>query len=264
MAAKTEHATKALSGLDASGALSPDTRSALQKVEGAVEKITEGLGAQSEKDELLLALILVDDSASIATRIAEIRLGHSLALKALRSQSFDADVQIQTRALSRGVLSPYNSLANVGPLTEQNYSGSRLAGVTPLYLQSLLTLYTVMVKAQQEEERGVKVRTFTLIITDGVDNNSGAVTATHVQAIVTDMLEFATNHIVAGMGIGESADFRAIFHSLGIPERWIFTPGTSVKELEEVFDMIAKSLCLSASSEIEFARQLAAGPPSRS
>jgi hypothetical protein len=145
-------------------------------------------------------------------------------------------------------------------LTERNYSGSRLAAKTPLYLQTLLTLGTVMVKAQEEEERGAKARTFTLIITDGGDNSSGAITSGHVRAMVADMLEFSTNHILAGMGVGEQADFRKVFRSMGIPDCWIFTPGTSVDELRRIFSKIGRSLALAASSATAFA-QLAPGPP---
>jgi hypothetical protein len=120
-----------------------------------------------------------------------------------------------------------------------------------------------MLKAQEEENRGVRVRTFSLIITDGEDNRSAEIAASHVHVLVTDMLEFATNHIVAGMGIGERAvvDFRTIFQGMGIPEPWRFTPGTSVEELRNKFRVIAKSLLLAASSESAFA-QLVPAPPS--
>jgi len=256
---ETERAARPLESMYRSGTLSDGATDALLTVTKGVERVAAGLGDRSSADELLLATILVDDSASIAININEIRFGHKLMLDALRAEAFAANVQVHTRALNRGVLSPYSDLSSTPSLTEQNYSGSRLANTTPLYLQSLLTLGTVMVKAQEEEEHGVKVRTFTLIITDGEDNSSGAISAIHVRYLVKDMLEFSANHIVAGMGVGERTDFRQIFRSMGIPECWIFTPGTSMDELRAVFRKIAQSLCLAASSEAEFL-QLAAGP----
>jgi hypothetical protein len=258
---EVERAAESLEALYRSGALSDDTKDALVSVKGVAEQIASGLGDRSEGDELLLAVILVDDSTSVAINMPEIRLGHKLMLDALRAEAFTADVQVHTRALNRGVLSPYKSLASAAPLTEQNYSGSRLMPKTPLYLQSLLTLGTVMVKAQEEEERGVKVRTFSLILTDGEDNQSGRIESSHVRALTTDMLEFSMAHIVAGMGVGERIDYREVFRSMGVPERWIFTPGSSVDELRHVFRQIARSLALAASSESGFL-QLAAGPPS--
>jgi hypothetical protein len=260
MGQEIERAAGPLEGLYRSGALSDDTKDALLYVPGAVEKIAAGLGERSAGNELLLALILVDDSTSIAMRIKEIRFGHNLLLEALRAEASDADIQVHTRALNRGVLSPYETLANATPLSERNYSGSYLVPKTPLYLQSLLTLGTVMVKAQEEEERGVKVRTFTLIITDDADNNSGNVGASHVRTLATDMLEFSTNHLVAGMGVGEHVDYREVFSSMGIPRNWIFTPGTSVDELRRKFRKLARSLALAASSEAAFL-QLAPAPP---
>lgn len=261
MGQEIERAAKSLEALYRSGALSDDTKNALLNVRGVANKVAAGLGERSEGDELLLAVILVDDSTSVAANMAEIRLGHKLMLEALRAESFGADVQVHTRTLNGGVMSPYERLAVATALTDQNYSGSRLVPETPLYLQGLLTLGTVMVKAQEEEERGVKVRTFSLILTDGADNKSGAVGANHVHALVTDMLEFSTNHIIAGMGVGEQVDYRQVFRSMGVPERWIFTPGSSVDELRRIFRQIARSLALAASSEAAFL-QLAAGPPS--
>jgi hypothetical protein len=247
-----------------SGALSDESTAALQDVREISEKLSQGLGDDSNRDEVVLVAIVVDDSTSIALNMPEIRVGHELMLDALRAESFEADVQVHTRALNRGIISPYKSLSSASPLTEQNYSAQRLVPETPLYLQSLLTLGTVMVKAQQEEQRGAKVRTFTLIISDGEDNKSGKITARHVHALVTDMLDFTSNHMVAGMGVAEKVDYRHIFTSMGLPEKWVFNPGASITDLRAAFKQVARSLAIAASSETEFAAQLALGPPGSS
>lgn len=257
MGTEIERTAAAIEALYLSGGISDAAKNALARIDRASEQIVRGLGDASNGDELLLALILVDDSGSVSGNVGEIRSGHQLMLDALRTERFAADVQVQTRLLNRGVVSPYTSLARAARLNEHNYSAN--ATVTPLYLQSLLTLGTVMVKAQEEEARGVKVRTFTLIITDGEDNKSELIHAQDVHAVVTDMLEFASNHIVAGMGVGER-DFRRIFRSMAIPDSWIFTPGSSIDELRRMFRQIAKSLALAASSETVFL-QLLPGPP---
>jgi hypothetical protein len=259
MASELDRTAGSLKRLYTSGALSKESADALTTRETVLD-ISKGLGETTSSPEVLLVSILVDDSTSIAINIGEICFGYDQMLQALRAEPFTADVQVHTRALNRGVISPYVSLAKIRSLTDQGYSGSRLVSETPLYLQSLLTLGTVMTKAQEEEDRGAKIRTFTLIITDGEDNTLGETTAAHVRAVVTDMLEFSTNNIVAGMGVGErrSVDFRQVFRSMGIPERWIFTPGTSIEELRAVFREIAETLCLAASSETEFL-QLVAG-----
>jgi hypothetical protein len=254
-----ERADTSLKALYLTGALSDAASEALAIVKAAAE-IGAALGEHSAGDELVLASILVDDSTSIADNIGEIRSGHGHMLEALRAERFEADVQVQTRALNKGLLSPCTSLATATPLTERNYNSARLVAETPLYLQSILTLGTVMTKAQEEETRGVTVRTFTLIVTDGHNNSLNSIRASHVRAIVTDMREFATNHIVAAMGIGEPRYFKSVFQSMGIPQDWIFTPGSSVEELRRMFRWIAHCLALAASSDTAFA-QLLPGPP---
>lgn len=261
MGQEIERAAGSLEALYRSGALSNEASDAFAAVEAAAD-IGAALGKWSANDELLLASILVDDSTSITYQIDEIRSGHKQMLEALRAEPFEADVQVHTRLLNHGVLAPYKDLASATALTEQNYNVAHLEKVTPLYLQSLLTLGTVMAKAQEEASRGVKTRTFTLLITDG-GNNSGSVTANQVRALVTDVLDFATNHIVAAMGIGDPSYFQTVFQSMGIPEKWIFTPGASVDELRRMFREIAHSLALAASSETAFT-QLLLGPPSDS
>jgi hypothetical protein len=240
------------------GAVSQETTDALLDTEQAAVEIGRGLGEHSSARDVLLATILVDDSTSIGRLVPEVRYGHSLLLDALASESTTADVQVLTRALNRGVIAPYKSLSRATPLTEANFSGRTQIPHTPLYLQTVLTLGTVLAKAHELEG---KVRTFTLIITDGMNEATSApTTARDVRAIVADMMQFATNHIVAGMGIGEYCDFRAVFREMGIPERWILTTGVSAAELRAKFRQIAESLMLAASSEAEFQRQLASGP----
>jgi hypothetical protein len=258
-----ERATEHLEGLYRSGGLSEASKDALLAALPAGKTalaIGNGLGEKASSPELLLASVLVDDSPSVAPNVAEIRFGHKLMLDAL-AQEAAANVQVLTCALNRGIISPYRPLSQAVPLTTENFSGATLLAWTPLYLRSLLTLGTVVTKAQEEEERGARVRTFTLIITDGEDNRSGDISATDVRALVKDMLEFSTSHIVAGMGVGERVDFHQVFRSMGIPERWIFTSGATVDELRAVFRRVAASLRLAASSELAF-HQLAAGPES--
>lgn len=261
MGNEIERAESSLEHLYGSGGLSDESAQALEKVE--LDGVGQALGDVSSSPELLLVSVLVDDSTSIARNIDDIRFGYGRLLEALRTKSFDAEVRVHARAMNRGVISPYTALVEAPSLTDHNYSGSNLAPVTPLYLQSVLLLGTVLLKAQEEEDRGARVRTFTLIITDGEDNKSGDITVRDVRAMVVDMLDFSTNHIVAGMGVGErsAVDFRDIFDEMSIPKDRRYTPGTSVKRLQEAFDDIAELLQLAASSETDFA-QLLPGSPS--
>lgn len=256
MPSDAERVGRSLAQLYQGGGLSPDSASALQKAKPA--RVGTALGEAVDASELLLVSVLVDDSISIARDIDDIRLGYGKLLKAVRTKPLDAVVQFHVRAMNSGVISPYTSLAKAPSLTEANYSGSRLAQVTPLFLQSVLMLGTVLLKAQEAEDRGTRVRTFTLLITDGEDNKSGDITVDDVRAMVTNMLNLWTNHIVAGMGVGERPvpQFQDIFTKMGIPKDRQYTPGTSVEKLQEAFDQIADTLALAASSEAAFAQLL--------
>ena len=260
MGQEIERVARSLGRLYQAGDLAEDSRQAL-KAPGIVAAIGRGLGEQSSADELLLATILVDDSMSIARNIDEVRRGHNEMLAALRETTNTAEVRVQTRALNRGILSPYRPIAQAMQLDGRTFSGRLLAEQTPLYLQSLITLSTVMVKAREEELRGAKVRTFTLVVTDAEDNKSEGITAKDVHFVVTDMMELMTNHIVAGMGVGErpeTVDFGQIFSNMGIQKRWHFTSACTAEEIREEFDRIVSKLQLAAASEAEFL-QLVAG-----
>lgn len=256
----TNRAANALEAAYAEGGISEASKDALLAVPDIGREIGASLGISGQAGELLLVTILADDSESIGYQASEVRQGHTLMLEALGG-GFATEVLVHTRLLSGGVLSPYKQLSEAARLTGANYSAS--AGSTPLYAQSVITLGSVMAKAREEEAAGRRVRTFTLIITDGEDNASLATTATAVRHLVTDMLEFATNHIVAGMGIGDPDVFRRILRGMGIPAAWIFTPSSSVDELRAVFKTVADSLELAATSESGFL-QLTSGPVSGS
>ena len=259
---QTERAAGLLERLYGSGAISRGSTDALLATGLAAPQIENGLGKTASSNELLLASVLVDDSPSIASSIEEIRFGHSLMLEALGSESgASTDVHVLTSALNRGVISPYTEIERALTLNDRNFNQGNLGSGTPLYRQTVVTLGTVLAKSQEVEERGGAVRTFTLLITDGADNASDPVTAAHARTLIDDMLNFSSNHIVAGMGVGTSADFRKVFMSMCIPSNWIFTPGSSVDDLKEVFRKIARSLQIAAASESGFL-QLVAGPDS--
>src|SRR5436190_2898803 len=123
-------------------------------------------------------------------------------------------------------------------MTDANYN-PRLS--TPLYDQTAVVLGTVIAKAQELAQAGIAVRTVTLIITDGGDYGSRRCRPADVKAIVDDMLA-QENHIVAAMGISDgTTDFKSVFRSMGIPDRWILTPGNSATEIRRAFAVFSQS-----------------------
>jgi hypothetical protein len=187
----------------------------------------------------------------------EVRRGHNHLLDTLRAQRPGAHVLVHTRYLTDGVLHAYRPLDEALPLTSENYAPT--APTTPLFRQSVIALGSVIAKTKELEAHSSEVRSFTLLITDGHDNDSGEISAEQVRYLVTDMLEFSPNHIVAGMGIGEPIAFRQVFAAMGIPEQWILTPGSDLGALRDIFAVVVRSLQLAAQDEAGF-RQIARGP----
>ncbi|HET7060198.1 MAG TPA: hypothetical protein VFH99_02685 [Candidatus Saccharimonadales bacterium] len=260
MADGANRAAELLQQAYASGELSEESSQALIAAGDVGREVGYALGGGGHGDELLLVTILADDSGSISVipgGAEAVRQGHNHCLDALDTEQ-GAEALVHTRYLNAGSLSPYRGLATATRLSAENFNP--VAGHTPLYRQSVLTLGAVMAKVQEQKAEGRLVRAFTLIITDGGDNASGQVSAQHVNFLVRDMLDFSDDYIVAGMGIGQRATFQPIFRAMGIPEGWILTADALPEEISKLFRKIAQSLQLAASGEAGWL-QLEAGPP---
>jgi hypothetical protein len=224
------------------GALSGRSLAALDVVDVGAQ-IQAGLGCTIDDvaaSEVVLLTMMPDDSQSIASagNTDAVRDGHNFVLDAMRSSKQAGEVLAHTRYLNGFVLCPYTALDHAVTMTKTNYN-PHLG--TPLYDQAVVVLGTVIAKAQELAQAGIAVRTVTLIITDGGDYGSTRCKAADVKAIVADLLA-QENHIVAAMGISDgSTDFKAVFRSMGIPDRWILTPGNSASEIRRAFAVFSQS-----------------------
>jgi hypothetical protein len=62
-----------------------------------------------------------------------------------------------------------------------------------------------------------------------------------VKSLVEDLIA-QESHVVAAMGIDDGGtDFRAVFRAMGIPDRWIMTPGSSASEIRRAFQVFSQS-----------------------
>jgi len=206
-------------------------------------QIQAGLGVTIDDvaaSEVVLLSMMPDDSQSIAAagNTEAVRDGHNFVLDALATSKQSGEVLAHTRYLNGDVLFPYTALAHAVKMTPANFDPCH---GTPLFDQSVVLLGTVIAKAQELAQAGIAVRTVTLIITDGGDYGSTRCRPADVAAIVADMLA-QENHIVAAMGIRDgSTDFKKVFRSMGIPDRWILTPGNSASEIRRAFAVFSQS-----------------------
>ncbi len=235
-------ATKFLDDARKAGTLSAAAARVLDVVDLGAQ-IQAGLGIAVDDvaaSEVVLVTMMPDDSQSIATagNTAAVRDGHNLVLDALARSRQAGDVLVHTRYLNGDILYPYVALADAVRMDAGNYHPRH---ATPLYDQTVVLLGTVIAKATELAAAGVPVRTVTLLITDGADYGSQRATAKDVRALITDMLA-QEQHVVAAMGIRDgTTDFHQVFTAMGIPDRWILTPGNSAVEIRRAFQTFSQS-----------------------
>jgi hypothetical protein len=233
---------KLLEAAHGTGALSARSLATLDVVDVGAQ-IQAGLGCTIDdvgSSEVVLVTMMPDDSQSIAQagNVDAVRDGHNFVIEALAGSKQAGETLAHTRYLNGFVLCPYTALDHAVKMTSANYSPNL---GTPLYDQTAVVLGTVIAKAQELAQAGIAVRTVTLIITDGGDYGSKRCKPADVKAIVDDMLA-QENHIVAAMGISDgTSDFKAVFRSMGIPDRWILTPGNSASEIRRAFAVFSQS-----------------------
>ena len=233
---------KLLEDAHAQGTLSAAALASLD-IRDVGAQIQAGLGVTIDDiaaSEVVLVTMMPDDSQSIAGagNTDAVRDGHNFVLEALLGSKQSGEVLAHTRYLNGFVLTPYTALEHAVKMDRANYSPNL---GTPLFDQAVVVLGTVIAKSQELAQAGIAVRTVTLIITDGGDYGSTRCKAADVKALVADMLAQET-HIVAAMGISDgTTDFKAVFRAMGIPDRWILTPGNSASEIRRAFAVFSQS-----------------------
>lgn len=227
----------------ADGTLSQASMAALNVVDIG-EQILAAMGinvADIPASEVVLVTLLVDDSGSIrfANNAQLLRDGHNNVIDALSSTQQRDSILLHTRYLNGHVLYPYCPVPRAVKMNKKNYNPDQ---GTPLYDQTVIVLGTVLAKSQSFADNGIPCRTVTLILTDGADVHSTKSTERNVAALVKDMLK-SENHIIAAMGFDDGAgtDFKKIFKSMGIEDRWILTPGNSDNEIRRAFQLFSRS-----------------------
>lgn len=258
-----------LTGAVDEGNLGAGALNILQGIDDIGNRIQAGLGVAASSvaaPEVILVRIRLDDSPSMDgdPQVAAMQ-GYNLAIDALSDSKQKSGILFGADFLNGGPICPYLPIDQAVRLNNSNY---HLRGLTPLYDQSLVTLGTVLAKAQEFSDNGVPVRTVTLIVTDGFDNNSRA-TAGKVKAVVQDMLK-AENHIIAGMGICERTRdaaelarrqniFKQVFGDMGIPANWILTPDNSQSEIRKAFAVFSNSAVRASQNAANFSSSVAGG-----
>ncbi len=192
--------------------------------------------------EVFLITMLVDDSYSIARAGNEqvIRDGVNMVRNALMDSKAKKSILMCVRYINGTVVVPYTPIDDVPQLDSSNYVAN---GGTPLYDMSVVSLGDIVAKSQEFSDRGVPVRSATLIVTDGHDEGSVRFRAPEdVRSIMNDVLA-DESHIVAAMGIQDdlSTDFRDVFTRMGVRDNWILTTSSSPSEMRQKFGTFSQT-----------------------
>jgi hypothetical protein len=257
----TQNVLALLTNAQNDGTISPATASIIN-IPDMGEQIQLGIGVDVndvKASEVVLVTMMPDDSSSIrfvAGNTEAVRTGHNLVLDALGATKQKDGILVHCRYLNGTVLYPFTALDKAVRMDTHNYDPN---GGTPYYDQSVVTLTTVLAKAQSFEDNGVPCRTVTLLgPTDGADTSSRNAAA-NVRAIVRDMLR-TENHIIAAMGVDDGAtDFRRVFKEMGIEDKWMLTPGNSPSELRRAFNMFSQSAVRASQGGASFSQAAAGG-----
>jgi hypothetical protein len=243
------------------GFLSAESLGTLE-VQDIGAQIQAALGTPADDvraSEVVLVTMLIDDSGSIrfvGGNTEAVRDGHNRVLSALAATKQADNILVHTRYLNGHILFPYRPLAGAVCLDTSNYD-PRLG--TPLYDETVVLLGTVLAKAQEFAANGVPTRTVTLLVTDGNDQHSTRMNAAKVRSIVEDMLQRET-HIIAAMGLDDgSVDFRLVFRAMGVPERWILTPGNTPGEIRRAFEVFSRSVVRASQTAQGFSKTALGG-----
>jgi len=241
-----------------SGSITKDSLHALVDVGAEIEAAMGTSAEDVQSSEVFLLSQLVDDTGSIRTvkgNTKAVRDGHNLVLDELEKSNKGDDIMAHTRFLNSGVLFGFCPVQSGIRLDMSNYNPG---GGTPLYDQSLIILGSVLAKEQEFANQGVPVRTVTVIISDGGDNESRH-PAADVAKVVRDMLR-TENHIVAFMGIDDgSTDFRQIALDMGIPDDWILTPKNDGHSIRQAFGLISRASKMASQGADSFSNTKATG-----
>ncbi len=233
------------------GEISPASAALLTGLSARINKTMAILPVKPVVTDQTLLCMLLDNSPSMESNrnhVAAVE-GHNLVVNSL----------MQARAINS--VESLTMLLNPNPRYVQTITGDtddfcwgalraapRLdhkryihGGGTPLYDRSLETLGSVLARTKWwEDTYGVQVRSITLLMTDGEDNDSKA-TADNVAKVVGDMLAME-KHRIFFMGLGSSiAGFERIATAMGIPTDCIGVVERDAKQIREKFQLFSQS-----------------------
>ncbi|MBI4863884.1 MAG: VWA domain-containing protein [Candidatus Riflebacteria bacterium] len=234
------------------GVISPQTSSLLTGHLGQVV-IAGAAGTALDSivaSDVTLITVLIDASSSIADRnLAQaVRDGHNVLVDAL-GQSKQSDSVLMALWKFSGDQEVLHSYVPIGGATKLSRFNYRPAGATALYDTWCDALASNVAYAQQLRDSGTPCRSIVVMITDGEDVCSRR-TAQDCAKISRDLLA-SEQFVLAFVGVGQEADFRAVARRMGIPDGCVLVcKDASTQGLRQVFQMVSQSAIRASQGKI--------------
>jgi uncharacterized protein YegL len=236
----------------ADGTLSAQSRSLLSGdlgemvIAGAAGKAMEDIAAT----EVTLLTMIVDASSSIAARGLEdaVRQGQHVLLDALAGSREKDGILVAQWTFNHqlDVLHSYLAVEDAVRLDKKNYAGK---GSTRLYDTWCDALAANVAYAQRLRDSGTPCRSIVVVITDGEDCGSKH-SAADCARLSVDLIA-SEQFVLAFVGVGDEADFRAVARSMGVPDASVAVQRDATPSgLRQVFQMVSRSAIRASRSQI--------------
>lgn len=207
---------------------------------GQVIRAGLGIAAEDfEASEVYGSIVDIDDSGSIrmAGNSQHMRDGVNLLRAELLASNAADDILHLMKTINGEMLYPFGPLGTAPLLDAKNYNPQK---GTPLYDSMIASCGLMMAKWREFSKLGVQFRGSVLFVSDGADEHSRS-TPADVKPVIEDLLRREI-FIVMFMGIDDGrTDYRAVAKSVGIPDQWVLTPGSSGSEIRQAFAVASRA-----------------------
>jgi uncharacterized protein YegL len=237
--------------------LSPDARDLMAV--NLTNQVMIGAGGMDiddiETTEVTLVTLVVDDSTSMSGEVQNVCIGQNEMLDAIGGSKQNEQFLIGMWALNRR--DPYHGYVQVKDALRLDNKSYRTQGMTPLYSRWLEAATANVVYAQQLRATGTPVRSILVVLTDGENNQSGRIRAADCAKVAKDLLA-SEQFILAFIGVGREANFKAVAKRMGIPDGAVLLAnetgrdsGDRESEIRQVFQILSQSVIRASQTTID-------------
>jgi hypothetical protein len=234
------------------GVISPQTNSLLTGHLGTV--VVAGAAGTSLDNivasDVTLVTVMIDASSSISSSGLEqaVRDGHGLLVDAFAGSKEKDAILLALWVFNHDqqVVHSYVPVTDATKLTKFNYKAQ---GTTRLYDTWCDSLAANVAYAQQLRNGGTPCKSVAVVITDGEDYGSKR-SARDCDRISKDLLA-SEQFVLAFVGVGAGADFRAVAKSMGVPDKCVaVAKDATAANLRKVFQMVSQSAIRASQGQI--------------